>query len=143
MKPLTGHIKADGTPLTLAEYEQLGGYQALRKALRMSPQEVTTEVKNSNLKGRGGAGFNTGMKWSFVPMDAPSAEKYLPCNADETDPATSKDRSLLEGTPHQFLHGMLIAAYAMQASEGYVFLRYADKTAAKGIRVALAESERA
>src|SRR5690606_27428048 len=143
MKPLTGHIKADGTPLTLAEYEQRGGYHALRKALRMSPQEVTTEVNNADLKGRGGAGFNTGMKWSFVPMDDPSAEKYLICNADEMEPGTFKDRWLLEGNPHQLLEGMLIAAYAIQASEGYVFLRYAYKTAAKGIRVALAEAERA
>lgn len=143
MKPLTGHIKSDGTPLSLREYESLGGYQALRKALRMSPQDITAEIKESNLKGRGGAGFNTGMKWSFVPMDDSITKKYLICNADEMEPGTFKDRWLLEGHPHQLLEGMLIAAYAIQANEGYVFLRWAYKTAADGIRTALAEATRA
>ena len=71
-KPLTSHIRADGVPLTLREYELQGGYQAVRKALlNMTPQAVQAEVKASNLRGRGGAGFNTGLKWSFVPLDAP------------------------------------------------------------------------
>ncbi|QEC52283.1 NADH dehydrogenase subunit F [Anseongella ginsenosidimutans] len=141
MKPLTTHIKTDGSPLSLEEYERLGGYQALRKALGMSPAEITAEVKDSNLKGRGGAGFNTGMKWSFVPMDENIDTKYLICNADEMEPGTFKDRWLLEGHPHQLLEGMLIAAYAIQATEGYVFLRWAYKTAAEGIRRAIAEAE--
>ena len=140
-RPLTEHIKTDGNPLSLEEYEKLGGYQALRKALRMTPQDITAEVKESNLKGRGGAGFNTGMKWSFVPMDEHIEKKYLICNADEMEPGTFKDRWLLEGHPHQLLEGMLIAAYAIQANEGYVFLRWAYKTAAEGIRRAITEAE--
>lgn len=143
MRPLTEHMKPDGTPISLSEYEKLGGYQALRKALQMAPGDVTAEVKESNLKGRGGAGFNTGMKWSFVPMDGKIRQKYLICNADEMEPGTFKDRWLLEGHPHQLLEGMLIAAFAIQATEGYVFLRWAYKTAADGIRKAIYEAEQA
>lgn len=142
-RPLTAHMKADGTPLSLAEYEKTGGYQALRKAFTMTPEAITAEVKESNLKGRGGAGFNTGMKWSFVPMEGAAGTKYLICNADEMEPGTFKDRWLLEGNPHQLLEGMLIAAFAIQATEAYVFLRWAYQTAAAGIRKAIAEAEQA
>jgi len=140
-RPLTEHILVNGPPLSLKEYEKTGGYEGLRKALKMEPQEVQEMVKNANLKGRGGAGFNTGMKWSFVPMgpNAPK-QKYLVANGDEMEPGTFKDRLLLEGNPHQLIEGMIIGAYAIQASMGYVFLRWAYKNAAAAIRAALKEA---
>jgi NADH-quinone oxidoreductase subunit F len=139
-KPLTQHIRADQRPLTLTEYEKVGGYQALRKVLKeMAPAEVTEVVKQSNLRGRGGAGFGTGMKWSFVPLDAPKP-KYLIANADEMEPGTFKDRILLESTPHQLIEGMIIAAYAIQADVSYVYLRWAYKRAAQAITKAIDEA---
>ncbi|SHH79253.1 NADH dehydrogenase subunit F [Chryseolinea serpens] len=139
-KPLTQHMRGDGAPLSLKEYERAGGYQALRKALKeMEPKAVTALVKESNLRGRGGAGFLTGMKWSFVPMNAPKP-KYLICNADEMEPGTFKDRILLEQTPHQLIEGMILSAYAIQADQSYVFLRWAYKLAAKVITQAIEEA---
>jgi NADH-quinone oxidoreductase subunit F len=141
-RPLTQHIRPGEEPLDLKGYEEVGGYQALRKALgRMTPQEVTQEVKESNLRGRGGAGFPTGLKWSFVPMgdDAPRP-KYLLVNADEMEPGTFKDRLLLEGNPHQLIEAAIVSAYAMQADVAYVFLRWAYKVAAKRLRTAIAEA---
>ncbi len=140
-KPLTRNFQPDGHPLSLSAYEQAGGYQALRKALRMTPQDVTQAVIESNLRGRGGAGFPTGRKWSFVPMgdDAPHP-KYLVINADEMEPATFKDRLLMEGDPHQLLEGIIIAAYALQADVAYIFLRQAYTLAAARIEAALAEA---
>jgi NADH-quinone oxidoreductase subunit F len=114
-RPLTQHIRLGEEPPDLQAYERAGGYQAVRKALSsMAPQEVTALVKEANLRGRGGAGFPTGGKWSFVPMgdDAPRP-KYLIANADEMEPGTFKDRLLLEGNPHQLLEGMIISAYAI------------------------------
>ena len=109
-RPLTEHIKNDGSVLSLKEYEAAGGYQALRKALKMTPQEVMQMVKDSNLRGRGGAGFPTGMKWSFVPMgDHAPHPKYIVANGDEMEPGTFKDRVLLEGNPHQLIEGMIIS----------------------------------
>ncbi len=143
-KPLTKNIKADQEPLDLQAYEQAGGYQAARKALQtMSPQEVTEEVKESNLRGRGGAGFPTGVKWSFVPMgdDAPQP-KYLIANADEMEPGTFKDRLLLEGDPHQLIEGMIVSAYAIQARVGYVFLRWAYRRIARLLERAIADAYR-
>lgn len=143
--PLTQHIKANKPPMNLKEYEQAGGYQALRKVLKeMQPQDVQKIIKDSNLRGRGGAGFPTGMKWSFVPLgdDAPK-DKYLICNADEMEPGAFKDRLLLEGNPHQLIEGMIIAAYAIQANKSYVVLRWAYKEAAELIFKALAEAEQA
>ncbi len=141
-KPLTQHIHKDGAPLGLKEYEKVGGYQSLRKIVKMSAQDVQTLVKDSNLKGRGGAGFSTGLKWSFVPMNG-QKPKYLVANADEMEPGTFKDRILLESTPHQLIEGMIIAAYAIQADESFVFLRYAYKTAAEAITLAIHEAEQA
>jgi NADH-quinone oxidoreductase subunit F len=141
-RPLTQNIRPGQEPLNLKEYEKVGGYQALRKALlNMEPGEVTDEVKKSNLRGRGGAGFPTGMKWSFVPMgdDAPRP-KYLAINADEMEPGTFKDRLLLEGDPHQLIEGTIITAYAMQADVAFIFLRWAYKLAEKRLRKALAEA---
>lgn len=143
-KPLTQHIDLSKGPLGLKEYEATGGYQAVRKALKdMEPKEVTEVVKNSNLKGRGGAGFNTGLKWSFVPMGNstdPTQTKYLVANADEMEPGTFKDRLLLEGNPHLLLEGMILAAYAIQANESYIFLRWAYKVADRVLKRAIEEA---
>src|ERR1700676_4292366 len=117
-RPLTANIHPGRPPLNLREYEMTGGYAAVRKALTgMEPKQVQQLVQDSGLKGRGGAGFSTGMKWSFVPMgpDAPST-KYLIANADEMEPGTFKDRLLLEDDPHQLIEGMILAAFAIQAS---------------------------
>lgn len=141
-RPLTQHIRPDRKPLNLQEYEKVGGYQSVRKVLReLTPEGVTNLVKESNLKGRGGAGFSTGLKWSFVPMgqDVPRP-KYLVANADEMEPGTFKDRLLLEGNPHQLIEGMIIAAYAIQADISYVFLRWAYKVAAQEITKAIQEA---
>lgn len=141
-RPLTKNIKPDREPLSLKEYEETGGYQAVRKVLReMEPKAVTALIKDSNLKGRGGAGFPTGMKWSFVPMgdDAPHP-KYLIANADEMEPGTFKDRLLLEGDPHQLIEGMIASAYAIQADVAYIFLRSAYKLAAKRLQLAISEA---
>ena len=141
-RPLTQHIDPNGTSLNLAAYEQVGGYAAVRKALKgMTPQEVQKLVQDSNLKGRGGAGFNTGMKWSFVPMgDEAPRPKYLIANADEMEPGTFKDRLLLEGNPHQLIEGMILAGYAIQADISYVFLRWAYRKAAQVIRQSIDEA---
>ncbi|ODS59093.1 MAG: NADH-quinone oxidoreductase subunit F [Acidobacteria bacterium SCN 69-37] len=123
--PLTGAIKTDGTPLSLREYEAIGGYAAVRAALSgLAPADVTARVKDAGLRGRGGAGFPTGIKWALVPMgdDAPHP-KYLVVNADEMEPGTFKDRLLLEGNPHQLIEGVILAAYAIQADIAYIFLR--------------------
>jgi NADH-quinone oxidoreductase subunit F len=139
-KPLTQHIREDKRPFTLKEYEQVGGYEAVRKVMKgMSPKSIQDLVKESNLRGRGGAGFATGLKWSFVPMDAPKP-KYLIANADEMEPGTFKDRILLESTPHQLIEGMILSAYAIQADQSFVFLRWAYKTAATAIHKAIHEA---
>jgi NADH-quinone oxidoreductase subunit F len=140
--PLTSNIQADRVPLDLKAIERAGGYQGLRRALKeMTPAEVTETVKQSDLKGRGGAGFPTGVKWSFVPMgdDAPRP-KYLVVNADEMEPGTFKDRLLLEGDPHLVIEGTIISAYAIQAGVGYIFLRWAYKEAEDHLRKAIAEA---
>jgi len=138
--PLTQNIRPGQAPPELKAYERAGGYQALRKALSsMTPQQVIDLVKASNLKGRGGAGFPTGLKWSFMPKDAPEP-KYLIANADEMEPGTFKDRYLLEGDPHQLIEGMILAAYAMHADTAYVFMRGEYKRAAQTISHAIAEA---
>ncbi len=108
---------------TLAVYRGDGGYDALKKAVTtMTPAAVIDEVKKSALRGRGGAGFPTGMKWSFVPKDSPKP-KYVVCNADESEPGTFKDRYLMERDPHLLLEGMLLAAYAIGSQTIYVYTR--------------------
>src|SRR6267142_3319801 len=101
-KPLTGNFRPDKNAVSISEYERAGGYQGLRKALAMEPAEVSELVKRSNLRGRGGAGFPTGMKWSFVPKVSPKP-KYLVVNADESEPGTFKDRYLMEKDPHAII----------------------------------------
>ncbi len=143
--PLTANLSADGQALDLKDYEATGGYQALRKVLSgMSPAQVIGEVKDSTLRGRGGAGFPTGLKWSFVPAgkDAPHP-KYLVANADEMEPGTFKDRLLLERTPHQFLEGVVLASYAIEADVAYIFLRGEYHVPAARLRQALAEAQAA
>src|ERR1700738_2181063 len=140
-KPLTSRLRPDGEATFAAEYERAGGYRGLRAALNMAPQEVTELVTRSRLRGRGGAGFPTGMKWSFVPMgkDAPHP-KYLVANADEMEPGTFKDRVLMEGDPHQFIEGMAISAYAMEADIAYIFLRGEYALSARRLSRAIAEA---
>src|SRR5258705_607036 len=102
---------------------QHGAYQALDKALKqMTPESVIDEVKKSSLRGRGGAGFPTGLKWSFVPKDSPKP-KYVICNADESEPGTCKDRPLMEMDPHQLIEGITIAGRAINAPSGYIYIR--------------------
>ncbi len=140
-RPLTEHIRPDAVPLSLREYESTGGYQAARKALTMTPQEVQAVVKASNLRGRGGAGFPTGQKWSFVPM-GPEARrpKYLVVNADEMEPGTFKDRFLLEGNPHQVIEGAIASAYAIEASQVIIFVRWEYKRAIRLLQKSVAEA---
>lgn len=139
--PLTKNIRPGELPLDLAGYEKAGGYQGLRKALALSPTEVQEAVKQANLRGRGGAGFPTGVKWSVVPMgDGAPRPKYLIANVDEMEPGTFKDRYLVEGNPHQLLEGMIIAAYAIQAEISYVFLRWAYKLAYQRLEKAIGEA---
>ena len=99
------------------------GYSGLVKALGMKPEEVIEEIKRSGLRGRGGAGFPTGLKWEMLHKQASTNGKYIVCNADEGDPGAYMDRSLLEGNPHSIIEGMIIGAYAIGASEGYIYVR--------------------
>ncbi len=108
---------------TIQVYLRTGGYEALRKALtEMTPEEVIEEVKRSALRGRGGAGFSTGMKWSFVPKDSPKP-KYVIANADESEPGTCKDRVLMEKDPHAVIEGIVLAAYAVGAHLAFIYIR--------------------
>jgi NADH-quinone oxidoreductase subunit F len=140
-RPLTKNIHLNREPLFLKEYEKAGGYRSVRKALAMLPQAVQDIIKESNLRGRGGAGFPTGAKWSFVPMgkDAPRP-KYLIVNADEMEPGTFKDRLLLEGDPHQIIEGAIISAFAIEAEQAFIFIRWAYKGAVQRMQRAIAEA---
>ena len=143
--PLTRNVHPDRRPTDMAAYEANGGYQGLRAAVgKLSPQECLQVLKDSNLRGRGGAGFPTGMKWSFVPMgdacppaDGHLGNKYLICNADEMEPGTFKDRLLLECDPHQLIEGMIVAAYTLQAEVAYIFIRAEYHLAARLLREAI------
>jgi NADH-quinone oxidoreductase subunit F len=140
-RPLTKNIRPGQEPLSFQEYEKAGGYQALRKALTMTQQQVQDVVKASNLRGRGGAGFPTGTKWSFVPMgDKAPRPKYFVVNADEMEPGTFKDRLLLEGDPHQIIEGVVISSFAIEAEQAFIFVRWAYKLAAKRMEQAIAEA---
>jgi NADH-quinone oxidoreductase subunit F len=141
-RPLTSNIHPGREPLSLDEYEMAGGYRALRKAFAgMSPQDVQEAVKASNLRGRGGAGFPTGMKWGFVPMgDRAPRPKYFVVNADEMEPGAFKDRFLLEGDPHQLIEGTVLSAYAVQAERAFIFLRQGYSLAEKRLRRAIGEA---
>jgi len=127
-------------PENLGHYLARDGYQGLKKALGMSPDDVIEEITRAGLRGRGGAGFPTGKKWRFC-RDAKGDVKYLICNADEGDPGAFMNRSLIEGDPHAVLEGMLIAAYAIGASMGYVYIRAEYPLAILRLRKAIAQME--
>jgi NADH-quinone oxidoreductase subunit F len=140
-RPLTANIQPLKPPPDAREYQRGGGYEALRRAMKMSPRDVQQVVIDSLLRGRGGAGFPTGKKWAAVPMgDAALKTKYLVVNADEMEPGTMKDRLLLEGNPHQLIEGAAIASYAIGAGVCYIFLRGEYKLSAQRLRKALAEA---
>ena len=128
-------------PERIKDYLARSGYQALRKVLfEMTPEQVIGEVKRSGLRGRGGAGFPTSLKWELC-RNAPGEEKYIICNADEGDPGAFMDRSVMEGDPHTVIEGMTIAAYTIGASEGYIYIRAEYPLAIRRLRVALKEAE--
>ena len=121
-KPLTKNIEAGRLPFDFKQYEAAGGYESVRKVITMEPGDAVNLVKEAGLGGRGGAGFNTGLKWSFVPPPD-GGPRYLVVNGDEMEPGTFKDRLLIEHDPHLLIEGMITASYAIQASTGYIFLR--------------------
>ncbi|HPZ82941.1 MAG TPA: NADH-quinone oxidoreductase subunit F, partial [Thermogutta sp.] len=128
---------------TLRAYEASGGYATLRRVLKeLSPAEVVEEVRISGLRGRGGAGFPTGLKWSFLPADHPGPI-YLCVNADESEPGTFCNRILLELDPHQVLEGTIISAYATRATTAYVYLRYEYPLAYRRLSEAIREAYQA
>ena len=141
-RPLTQHIKPGQDPPGITEYEKAGGYDGVRKALmEMSPSDIKTMVKDSGLAGRGGAGFQTGLKWSLIKEDREDKGPiYLVANADEMEPGTFKDRYLMEGDPHQLIAGMIIASYAIRAQKAYIFLRWAYKKSEAVLKKAISEA---
>lgn len=120
-------------------YLKNGGYQALPQALRMLPDQLIQAVKESGLRGRGGAGFSTGLKWGFIPKD-PTIPKFLCCNADEGEPGTFKDRVIIEKKPHQLLEGIVITSYAIGASNAYIYIRGEFSLGAKILESAIEEA---
>ena len=140
MKVLTQYIDTPNQH-QIATYEQNGGYQAIRKALgKTAPDDLIELVKNSELRGRGGAGFLTGVKWGFVPKDA-SLDKYVVCNADESEPGTFKDRLLMEKDPHQVIEGVILASYAIGAKMAFIYCRGEYYECAKKLRKAISEAK--
>lgn len=132
-----GHIN----PEIIEEYIAEGGYQALGKVVsEMTPDTVVAEMKKSGLRGRGGGGFPTGMKWEFT-KNAPGTKKYVVCNADEGDPGAFMDRSVLEGDPHRVIEGMAVCGYAIGADEGYVYVRAEYPLAIKRLKIAIKQAE--
>ncbi|MCW2800933.1 MAG: dehydrogenase [Aeromicrobium sp.] len=127
---------------TLKAYEQTGGYAALKTALTMAPDDVITLVKDSGLRGRGGAGFPTGMKWSFIPQDNPKP-KYLVVNADESEPGTCKDIPLMLATPHTLIEGVIIAAHAIRAKTAFIYVRGEVLHVVRRLRAAAREAAEA
>ncbi|MEI4220205.1 MAG: NADH-quinone oxidoreductase subunit NuoF [Candidatus Dasytiphilus stammeri] len=143
--PLTWRMREDKQPVWIQEYCRKNGYTAAKKTLlKISADEVVNLVKQSGLKGRGGSGFPTGIKWSLMPAPEDSIKiRYFICNADEMEPGTYKDRILLENLPHLLIEGMIISAYALKATIGYIFLRGEYIIAAGNIRRAIYECREA
>lgn len=140
MKIILANIEKYKDPARVNEYEQQGGYTGLQKALTMEPAAVVTEVKKSKLRGRGGAGFYTGVKWGVTaPL---KGEKYVLCNADEGEPGTFKDRVIMEGDPHKVLEGIIIAGYAVGAQKGYIYVRGEYYTCYDQLIKAIKDAER-
>jgi NADH-quinone oxidoreductase subunit F len=128
-------------PTAITDYISLGGYAALSKALfKMTPEGVIEEITKAGLRGRGGAGFPTGVKWKFC-RNAPGDIKYIVCNADEGDPGAYMDRSILEGNPHSVLEGMAIGAYAIGANEGHIYVRAEYPLAVKNVELAIEQAQ--
>ena len=137
-RPLTWRLAHHDAVLDLATYQALDGFKGLKIALDQSPKEALTTIKDSVVKGRGGAGFPAGLKWTFMsPPDG--GPRYLICNADEMEPGTFKDRLLMERLPFQLIEGMLISAYAINANAGYIFIRGEYILAAERLNAAIAE----
>jgi len=130
---------ADEQSWKLATYERNGGYQALKKALTMAPDDLITAVKDSGLRGRGGAGFPTGMKWSFIPQDNPKP-KYLVVNADESEPDTCKDIPLMMATPHTLVEGVIISSFAIRANKAFIYVRGEVVHVIRRVQAAVAEA---
>ncbi|MFT3874016.1 MAG: NADH-quinone oxidoreductase subunit NuoF [Nocardioides sp.] len=124
---------------TLAAYERQGGYGALKKALGMTPDAIIAEVKDSGLRGRGGAGFPTGMKWGFIPQDNPNP-KYLVVNGDESEPGTCKDIPLMMASPHTLIEGVIISSYAIRANHAFIYVRGEVLHVIRRLQAAVAEA---
>ncbi len=124
---------------TLAAYEQRGGYEALKQAVRIAPDELITLVKDAGLRGRGGAGFPTGMKWSFIPQDNPKP-KYLVVNADESEPGTCKDIPLMMASPHTLIEGVIISSRAIRAEKAFIYVRGEVLHVVRRLRAAVREA---
>lgn len=137
IKLLTEHYDKDEYR-TIKGYVKHDGYNVLKKALKMKPEEIIAAVKESGLRGRGGAGFSTGMKWSFLPKN--TEDRYLLCNADEGEPGTFKDRLMMERAPHQLIEGMIISAFAIGSKKSYIYIRGEYTYAAKVLEKALKEA---
>jgi NADH-quinone oxidoreductase subunit F len=135
---VTARWEVDGAD-TIEGYLESGGYAALRKALSMSPAAIIDEVKNSGLRGRGGAGFPTGMKWGFIPQDT-GKPVYVVVNADEGEPGTFKDRELMERDPHQLIEGLAITSYAVGCRTAFIYMRGEFLEAARKVERAIAEA---
>jgi NADH-quinone oxidoreductase subunit F len=143
-RPLTWRLQHGEAITDIETYESLEGYAAVRKVVqKMSPVDVQKLVKDANLRGRGGAGFPTGVKWSLIPMGADAGVKYLVCNADEMEPGTFKDRLLMEKLPHQLVESMIVAGYAIQATRAYIFLRGEYILAAERLNDAIKQAKAA
>ncbi len=127
-------------PESIDEYIEVGGYEALKKALQMKPEEIIEIITKSGLRGRGGAGFPTGLKWKFG-RQAKGDEKYIVCNADEGDPGAFMDRNVLEGDPHRVIEGMIIGAYAIGAVKGFIYVRAEYPLAIRRLKIALKQAE--
>jgi NADH-quinone oxidoreductase subunit F len=122
-------------------YQKFGGYEVLKKALKMQPQAIIDEVKASGLRGRGGAGFPTGVKWGFLPKN--NEDRYLLCNADEGEPGTFKDRLMMERAPHQLIEGMIISSFAIGSKKSYIYIRGEYNESIRIIEKALKEAYQA
>lgn len=142
--PLTWRLRDDQQVVWFDEYRKKNGYVGAEKALKgFTPAEIVSEVKESGLSGRGGAGFSTGLKWSLMPADESMNIRYILCNADEMEPGTYKDRLLMEQLPHLLIEGMLIGGYALKAYRGYIFIRGEYHEAAHHLNKAIAEAKQA
>ena len=133
------NVDRQGWDTSIKSYIADGGYKQLKKAIKMKPQEVIDEVKASGLRGRGGAGFPTGVKWGFIPPNN-TKPVYLICNCDESEPGTFKDRYIVHQDPHQLIEGMLISCYAVGAKVAYIYIREEFPEGAKILEKAIEEA---